>query len=235
MTEAADRRTEIAERWNDLADRLRACGGSEVEVVAVTKGFDSTVVEAAIDVGCRAIGENYAAECRAKLGELADRGVGPPRVHFIGQLQTNKVRMVAGLIDLYESVDRERLIDEIARRQPGAAVLIQVNSTGEPTKGGCDPAEVPGLLEHARTAGLVVRGLMTVGPTSGDAAVTRSAFGRVRELVDRHGLEVCSMGMSDDLEIAVESGSTEIRVGTALFGARPARPDRPDRPAGADE
>ena len=227
MTEAADRRTEIAERWNELVARLRACGGADVEIVAVTKGFDASVVEAAIDVGCRAIGENYAAECRAKLDALDDRGIRPPRVHFIGQLQTNKVKMVAGLIDLFESIDRHRLIDEIARRQPGAAVLIQVNSTGEPTKGGCDPSAIPGLLERAGAAGLVVRGLMTVGPTSGDAAVTRSAFARVRELVDRYGLGVCSMGMSDDLEIAVESGSTEIRVGTALFGRRPRRPDRP--------
>lgn len=224
MVDRDRRRAEIAERRRELDERLQACGASGVEVVAVTKGFDAAVVEAAIDVGCGAIGENYAAECRAKLDQLLARGVTVPRLHFIGRLQTNKVKTIAGLVDLYESVDRARLIDEIARRQPGAAVLIQVNSTGEATKGGCDPAEVPDLVERAMAAGLRVRGLMTVGPTSGDEAETRAAFGRVREMVDRWGLEVCSMGMSDDLEIAVESGSTEVRIGSALFGRRPPPP-----------
>jgi PLP dependent protein len=143
-------------------------------------------------------------------------------VHFIGQLQSNKVRLLAGVVDVWETVDRPRLVAELARRAPGARVLVQVDTTGEPGKGGSPLAEVPGLVATATAAGLVVEGLMTVGPTEGGAEAARAGFRAVRRLVDELGLTTCSMGMSADLDVAVEEGTTEIRVGTGLFGLRPA-------------
>jgi PLP dependent protein len=142
-------------------------------------------------------------------------------VHFIGQLQSNKVRPLAGLVDVWETVDRSRLVGELARRAPGSRVLVQVDATGEPGKGGCPLSDVPALVAEAVAAGLIVEGLMTVGPTEGGPEAARPGFRAVRRLVDELGLTTCSMGMTADLDVAVEEGSTEVRVGTALFGARP--------------
>jgi PLP dependent protein len=144
-------------------------------------------------------------------------------VHFIGQLQTNKVRHLAGLVDVWESVDRPRLVAELARRAPGARVLVQVDTTGEEGKGGCPLADVVSLVRTATDAGLAVTGLMTVGPTEGGPEAARPGFRAVRALVDELGLTTCSMGMTADLDVALEEGTTEIRVGTALFGPRPPR------------
>jgi uncharacterized pyridoxal phosphate-containing UPF0001 family protein len=144
-------------------------------------------------------------------------------VHFIGQLQTNKVRQVADIVDVYETVDRPALITEIAKRAPGVHVLIQVDTTAEPRKGGCPPADVEALVGRAVEAGLAVDGLMTVGPTEGGAEASRPGFRAVRRLCDDLGLATCSMGMTDDFIVAVQEGSTRVRLGSALFGMRPAR------------
>ena len=191
-----------------------------MEVVAVTKGFGADAVVAAAAAGCRAIGENYAQELLAKAPTAGEAGMA---VHFIGQLQTNKVRQLAGLVDVWETVDRTRLVVELGRRAPGCTVLVQVDTTGEEGKGGCPIAEVPALVRTATDAGLVVAGLMTVGPTDGGPEAARPGFRAVRALVDELGLTTCSMGMSADVDVALEEGSTEIRVGTALFGPRPPR------------
>jgi pyridoxal phosphate enzyme (YggS family) len=185
----------------------------------VTKGFGPDAVTAAAAAGCRMIGENYAQELLTKRPAAVAAEVD---VHFIGRLQSNKVRRVADTVAVWETVDRPALVDEIARRAPGATVLLQVNATGEPAKGGCPPDELAALLAHARAAGLVVDGLMAVGPTEGGAEAARPGFRLVRRLVDELALRTCSMGMTDDLEIAVEEGSTRVRLGTALFGPRPA-------------
>jgi pyridoxal phosphate enzyme (YggS family) len=185
----------------------------------VTKGFGSDAVAAVMAAGCTMIGENYAQELLAKLDELPAT-VPRPRVHFIGRLQSNKVRQLAAAVDVWESVDRASLLDEIARRRPGATVLLQVNSTGEAGKGGCPPVEVEALAARARNLDLDLDGLMTVGPTGGDPATTRRAFELTRRLTDALDLATCSMGMSGDLDLAVAAGSTRVRVGTALFGAR---------------
>ncbi len=190
-----------------------------VDIMAVTKGFGPEAIEYAVAAGCADVGENYAQEVLAKR-ETIERC--RPRVHFIGRLQTNKVRRLAGLVDVWASVDRESLVDEIAARDPGATVLIQVNSTGETTKGGCEPSAVEGLVDRGRALGLVVDGIMTVGPTGADPGRTSDAFGLTRRLVDDLGLVSCSMGMSSDIELAVALGSTQVRIGTALFGDRPA-------------
>lgn len=215
----------VAERLAVLRQRIASAGGDAVEVLAVTKTFGLEACLAAHRAGCAAVGENYAQEVVSKFAghEL------PFGVHFIGQLQTNKVRMLAPYVTMYETVDRASLVDELARRVPGAAVLVQVAVEGEVGKGGCPIAEVPALVERASTAGLVVRGLMTVGPTEGGPEAARPGFRAVRSLLDRLGLAVCSMGMSDDLEVAVQEGSTQVRIGSALFGARAGRP-RSERP-----
>ncbi len=109
---------------------------------------------------------------------------------------------------------------------PGARVLVQVDTSGEPGKGGCPIGDLDALVAIVRDAGLDLRGLMTVGPTDGGPEAARPGFRAVRAALDRLGLEVCSMGMSDDLEVAVQEGSTQVRVGSALFGPRPVRTGR---------
>lgn len=191
-----------------------------ITITAVTKGFGPDVLLAVASIGCGAVGENYAQELLGKvevLDALADRR---PNVEFIGRLQSNKVRQLVGVVDLWASVDRQSLVDEIAKRDPGSRILVQVNSTAEEGKGGCDMSEVSRLVGSARSAGLAVEGLMTVGPTGRDAAAARPGFEAVRSLVDELSLGVCSMGMSGDIEVAVAAGSTNVRVGTALFGPR---------------
>lgn len=202
----------------ELRVRIDEAGGVDVSILAVTKAFGPDAIEAALAAGCRSIGENYAQELIAKRDAAA-----AAEVHFIGQLQTNKVRQIADLVDVYETVDRARLADEIAKRAPGARVLVQVDTTGEPGKGGCPIAELDPLVEHVLECGLRLEGLMTVGPTEGGPAAAAPGFRAVRAAVDRLGLAVCSMGMTADLEIAVAEGSTQLRVGTALFGPRPPR------------
>ncbi len=191
-----------------------------VEIVAVTKGFASWAIESAVAAGCRSVGENYAQELISKR-EVIERL--RPEVHFIGRLQSNKVRQLVGLVDVWASLDRGSIIDEVAKRAHGARVLIQVNTTGEESKGGCLPGELRELVGRAQESGLCLDGLMTVGPTNEPPEAARAGFRLVRNLVDEYGLSVCSMGMTADAAIAIEEGSTEIRVGTAIFGQRPPR------------
>lgn len=211
---------EIRDRLSRVREHIARAGGHDVEIVAVTKGFGADLVQRAVSAGCQRIGESYAQEWVAKSSQL---GNPRPTVHFIGRLQTNKVRALAGIVDVVESVDRASLIDELARRLPSVTVLVQVNATNEDGKGGCRPSETESLVEHARHAGLHVDGLMTVGPTEGGPEAARRPFAEVRALCDRLSLPTCSMGMSDDYEIAVAEGSTRVRVGSVLFGARPLR------------
>ena len=211
----------VARAVQSIRDRTRrAAGERAVELIAVTKGFGLDAVTAAVAAGCTSIGENYAQELRDKFALMpADRV--HPQVHFIGQLQTNKVKAIAHLVDVWQSVDRPSLADEIARRAPGATVFIQVNTTAESAKGGCSPEGVASLVEHCRSLGLHVDGLMTVGPTSGDEALTATAFALLSETANDLGLAGRSMGMSNDLEIALACGATHVRIGSALFGERP--------------
>ncbi len=188
----------------------------------MTKGHPVEVVEAACNVGLTAIGENYAQELVAKLGPGAGKASFDVAVHFIGQLQTNKVRHIVDLVDVYETLDRSALVVELAKRAPGAHVLVQVNTTDEATKGGCPPQDVESLVLRAAAAGLVVDGLMTVGPTTGGPEAARPGFRLVRALCEELGLATCSMGMSDDFVVAVQEGSTRVRLGSVLFGMRPA-------------
>ncbi|MET0736695.1 MAG: YggS family pyridoxal phosphate-dependent enzyme [Acidimicrobiales bacterium] len=206
----------------EVRERIVAAGGhpERITVVAVTKGFGVEAVEAAREAGATHVGENYAQELLAKAEAMAP---GPaPLWHFIGGLQTNKVRQVAHLVDLWETVDRPSLGAEVAKRAPGARVLAQVNISGEATKSGCQPENTATLVSELRDLGLDVRGLMGVA-APGDDGRARAQFGRLAELAAALELAELSMGMSADLEAAVAEGSTIVRVGTALFGPRPPR------------
>lgn len=209
------------ERYQRLVERVRELGGDRVRVVAVTKTFPVEAVEAVRAVGCDRIGENYANELIAKVGEIDARSPSRPEVHFIGSVQSNKVRHLAAVVDVWQTLDRESVIAEVAARRPGARVLVQVNATAEPNKGGCVPAATEGLVAAALARGLRVEGLMTMGPTHPDLDLTRRAFAATARLAGSLGLADVSMGMSGDWEVAIDEGSTLIRVGSAIFGDRP--------------
>jgi pyridoxal phosphate enzyme (YggS family) len=214
----------VAPRVEALRRRIDAAsGGRPVEIVAVTKGFGSDAVRAAVGSGLTRVGENYAQELIAKASDLADSpSSARPEWHFLGRLQRNKVRQLAPIVDVWQSVDRAELVDEIAKRSPGAVIFIQANLSGEEQKGGANLAEIPSLVARAVDSGLVVTGLMGVGP-AGDPELARPGFRALVTLADRLSLPERSIGMSADLEVAIEEGATLVRVGHALFGDRPPR------------
>jgi len=215
--------TDVADRLAEVRARIEAAGRppDDVVVVAVTKGFGIDAVEAANAAGIADVGENYAQELTAKVDEASDDP--GRRWHFLGRVQRNKVRSIAAAVHLWQGVDRVSAGEEIARRAPGAKVLVQVRIAGDDTRNGCDPDDVDQLVERLDTLGLDVRGLMAVGP-AGPPELARPGFRKVSALADRLGLAERSMGMTDDLGVAVEEGSTMVRVGRGLFGARPGAP-----------
>jgi pyridoxal phosphate enzyme (YggS family) len=212
----------VARGLDEVRARIEAAGvdPAGVTVVAVTKGFGPDAVRAALAAGATHLGENYAQELVAKAEGLAAGVV--PRWHFIGGLQRNKVRSLVPHVDLWETVDRSSVGAEVAKRAPGARVLVQVNISGEASKGGCDPDATADLVAELGELDLDVAGLMGVA-APGDEAVTRPQFARLAALRDALGLVELSMGMSADLDAAVAEGATMVRVGRALFGARPPR------------
>jgi pyridoxal phosphate enzyme (YggS family) len=217
--------TAVADRLAEVRARIEAAGRSpdDVVVVAVTKGFGPEAVDAASAAGLADIGENYAQELATKVDEAGpDAG---RRWHFLGRVQRNKVRAIAGAVHLWQGVDRAAAGEEIARRAPGAKVLVQVriDAEGGTERNGCDANDVAALVERLDGLGLDVRGLMAVGPP-GPPELARPGFRKVSALADRLGLAERSMGMTDDLSVAVEEGSTMVRVGRGLFGARPVAP-----------
>ncbi len=208
---------EVEARVKSLRDRLDRVGGSAVTVVAVTKTFGPDAIDAAVSAGLANIGENYAQETVAKLPDVTT----VPTVHFIGQLQRNKVRTLAPWVDVWQTVDRLALATEIAKRAPAARVMVQVDISGEERKGGCEPGDTESLVTACADAGLEVVGLMGVALLA-EPEAARPGFRLLRSLTDRLGLQHCSMGMSADLEVAVDEGATMVRVGRDLFGPRPA-------------
>jgi pyridoxal phosphate enzyme (YggS family) len=202
-----------------IREEVARASSTPVAIIAVTKTFGHDAIRAAVAAHCDAVGENYAQEVLAKVEESP---FGLP-VHFIGAIQSNKVRQLAPYISLWQGVDRESVISELGKRAPGAEILLQVNTTNEDTKSGVPPQEVEALLVAGVKAGLAVRGLMTIGPTSGDVGDAEKAFLSLRSLADSLHLPECSMGMSDDYRVAVDCGSTMIRIGSRLFGPRTIR------------
>ncbi len=214
--------SEVARRLAALRQRLSRAGGDGVRVVAVTKGFGPEAVAAAVGAGLLDLGENYAQELVAKAGDCRDNpDIQPqPRWHFIGRLQRNKIRRIADLVQLWQSVDRSEVAAEIARWAPGARVLVQVDIASTGGRGGCRPQDTARLVGDCRRAGLEVAGLMAVG-RPGLPEQARPGFRMLATQAAELGLADLSMGMSADLEVAVEEGATIVRVGSALFGARP--------------
>lgn len=202
-----------------IRDRITAAGGRGVSLVAVTKTRPYESMQAAMAAGCDAVGENYVQEIIEKL----DGREPPGPLHMIGAVQSNKVRRIDHVVSLWGAVDRASVVDEIGKRATGggcADILLQVNTTGEESKSGCAPGEIDALRTRAEAVGLRVMGLMTIGPTGGSAADQERAFRLLRRLCDESSLGVCSMGMSEDFETAVACGSTMVRIGSAIFGAR---------------
>jgi pyridoxal phosphate enzyme (YggS family) len=198
-----------------------------VTIVAVTKTHGPEAVRAALSAGLADVGENRVQEALQKQDQL---GQLPVTWHLIGSLQKNKARHAAGRFALIHSVDREDLAVELARRTDAGhrqPILLQVNCSDEPQKGGVDPAALPALLDVVmRLERLEIRGLMTMSALTEDVVEQRRAFRRLRVLRDeseRRGIRLpeLSMGMSGDYPTAVEEGATMIRLGTVLFGARP--------------
>jgi hypothetical protein len=190
---------------------------ARVLLLGASKAVPASVLEETLNAGLLDYGENRAQELVAKAAEL-DGCIPPPRWHFLGRLQRNKVATLAPRVTLWHSVDREELGVAIARRAPGARVLIEVNLAREEQKGGCDPEAASALTESLRALDLQVTGLMAVPPEGRDP---RPFFAELRGLAERIEVEELSMGMSSDFEIAVEEGATIVRVGRALFGPRP--------------
>lgn len=213
----------VAEAAARVRERIKAAGRDPAEVLllAVTKGFGVDAVRAALGAGLVDVGESYGQELLAKVDDRASQPL--PRWHLLGGVQRNKVAALAPVVALWQSVDRAEEIRAIASHAPGAAVLLQVNLSGDPQKQGCTFADLPGLLDAAANAGLDVQGLMGVGP-AGDPEEARPGFAALAAAAAAAGLATVSMGMTADLEVAVQEGSTMVRVGTALFGPRPRRP-----------
>jgi pyridoxal phosphate enzyme (YggS family) len=202
--------------------------GHGVRIVAVTKTHGPEAVRAAVAAGLRDIGENRVQEALQKQDALLDVSV---EWHLVGTLQRNKAKYAAGRFVLIHSVDRADLAAELDRRAaPGTRqpILVQVNCSAEPQKGGVAPASLPVLLDQLRILDRIeVQGLMTMSALTEDRAEQRRAFRLLRELRDAsersgHRLPELSMGMSGDYPIAVEEGATMIRLGTILFGERTA-------------
>ena len=198
------------------------------QLLAVSKTQPADAVATLASLGQRAFGENYVQEAATKQDALARSGI---EWHLIGHLQSNKAKEAASRFDWVQTVDRERLVHALARhREPGRAplnMLIQVNIDDEASKHGCRPDEVAALSALiAAQPTLVLRGLMVIPAPHADLEARRPAFRHARELFDTLAAhhpraDTLSMGMSDDLEIAIAEGATLVRVGTALFGARP--------------
>ncbi|WP_425929557.1 YggS family pyridoxal phosphate-dependent enzyme [Pseudomonas sp. NyZ201] len=220
----------LADNLSTLAARIQAAATAagrdpaDIQLLAVSKTKPASAVREAFAAGVRDIGENYLQEALGKQAELADL---PLTWHFIGPIQSNKTRAIAEHFDWVHSVDRLKIAQRLSEQRPDHLaplnLCLQVNVSGEASKSGCTPQELPALAQAvAALPRLRLRGLMAIPEPTDDRAAQDAAFARVRELQDSLGLglDTLSMGMSHDLESAIAQGATWVRIGTALFGAR---------------
>lgn len=231
----------VAARLDEVRARIaaaaRAAGRApeDITLIAVSKFHPASAIALATAAGATAFGENYVQELLEKQAALATT---PVAWHFIGRLQRNKVRMLAGKVALIHAVDSLDLATEISKRALAAGapqpILLAVNAAGEASKGGVPAAELPALLAAtAALPGVRVDGLMTMPPPSDTPGASRPYFAALRAQRDQlatpaRPLPVLSMGMSDDLGEAIAEGATHVRIGTAIFGPRPTRTDSPN-------
>ncbi|WP_339462508.1 YggS family pyridoxal phosphate-dependent enzyme [Pseudomonas sp. EA_105y_Pfl2_R69] len=220
----------IAENIAKVGVRIREAAQASqrdcatVGLLAVSKTKPAAAIRQAFAAGVRDFGENYLQEALEKQRELGDL---PLIWHFIGPIQSNKTKAIAEHFAWVHSVDRlkiaQRLSDQRPAHLPALNICLQVNVSGEPSKSGCNPDELPALAQAVtQLPNIRLRGLMTIPEPTDDLACQHAAFARLRELQDGLGLSLdsLSMGMSHDLEAAIAEGATWVRIGTALFGAR---------------
>lgn len=225
--------TTISANLQAVKNRIRAASQSSgradgaVRLLAVSKSWPAASVRAAFSAGQRAFGENYVREAVAKIAALDDLDL---EWHFIGPLQSNKTREVAEHFDWVHSLDRLKIAERLSAQRPAGLpplqVCIQVNISGEASKSGVTPAQAAVLARAVKTLpGLRLRGLMAIPEASDDVVQLRQRFAMLRDLLAQLNaegmhLDVLSMGMSDDFEIAIAEGATMLRIGTAIFGER---------------
>jgi len=191
----------------------------EITLIAVTKIFPASAIREAYELGLREFGENYVQEFEEKAPQLAD--LMGARFHLIGHLQSNKSRRATELFQVIQTVDSAKLARRLNEVGQPLDVFLEVKLAEEEAKAGAAPSELPALVGAVRALpNLNLRGLMTMPPWSDDPELPRPFFAKLRALADGFGLKDLSMGMSNDLETAIEEGATLIRVGTALFGKR---------------
>ena len=231
MTRAEDIAANLADVRGRIGAAEHAAGRppGSVRLVAVSKKMTVDDVRAALGAGQRAFGESYGQELRDKRAALAICAT-PPEWHFVGPLQSNKVKYVAGQVALIHAVDSAALLDAIEARGAPQACLVQVNVAGEGQKRGIAPADLPALLDRFTSFRFArCEGLMLIPPLGASAESARPHFAALRALRDREvsrarvnvDLKELSMGMSADVEIAIAEGATIVRLGTAIFGERP--------------
>jgi PLP dependent protein len=237
---------QLKERLGRIFDRIavaaRRAGrpAEDITLVAVSKNFDASTIQQAVDAGARDLGENRVHEAAGKIARVVGQGI---RWHLIGHLQSNKARVAVQVFDVIhtlDSVELVRRVDRVAgdlRKRP--EVLVQVDLAHEPTKSGADESKLPEIIEALDSSdNLQLRGLMTIPPFSESPEQTRRHFRRLREILEglnrdrapEQKLTELSMGMSHDFEVAIEEGATIVRVGTAIFGERTAPAGSSDQP-----
>jgi hypothetical protein len=216
----------LRERIENVEERIQTAvhrsgrRREDITLVAVTKKFSADVISEAYSLGLRVFGENYVQEFAEKRPALL--GLTEAQFHLIGHLQSNKARQAAELFQVIETVDSEKLARRIHESGSPLEVMIEVKLSPEGSKAGAAPEDLPRLIEAMRGCpNLRLTGLMTMPPWSDDPEISRPFFRRLAELARAHQLPQLSMGMSHDLEAAIEEGATHVRVGTALFGPRP--------------
>jgi PLP dependent protein len=220
----------LKDRFENLEERIRSAAHragrdrSHITLVAVTKKFSAQLIREGYQLGMRDFGENYVQEFATKYPAVQD--LAEARFHMIGHLQTNKAAIAVNLFQVVETADSGKLLTRLNRAAQQAnrnmKVMLEIKLSSEESKTGASAESIPELLETAMSLRHVeVTGLMTVPPWSEDAEQSRPYFRRLAQLAKQHNLSQLSMGMSNDLEVAIEEGATIIRVGTALFGARP--------------
>jgi pyridoxal phosphate enzyme (YggS family) len=218
MSDLKENLAAVRDRIARAAERARRDPAS-VTLLAVTKVFPATAIQDAYDLGLREFGENYVQEFESKAPQVAS--LPGARFHLIGHLQSNKSRKAAELFHVIQTVDSARLARRLDETGRPLDIMLEVKLSEEDAKSGADPSEIPATLDAVRGCpNLRLLGLMTMPPWSDDPEASRPYFRRLRELAQQLGLAQLSMGMSHDLETAIEEGATCVRVGTALFGKR---------------
>jgi pyridoxal phosphate enzyme (YggS family) len=215
----------LQDRLSSVHDRIASAAArahrtpSDVRLIAVTKVFPATAILDAYSLGLRDFGENYVQEFEGKAPLLT--GLQDARFPLIGHLQSNKARRASELFQVIQTVDSPKLARRLGEADHPLEVMIEVKLSEEGSKSGADPADVPAIVDACRaSSSLRLLGLMTVPPWSENAEESRPYFARLREIAATHNLPELSMGMSHDMEVAIEEGATAVRVGTALFGKR---------------